>query len=425
MYITKKLVILILITNLLFIIPYSNSYGEIFNTDNNTSLQSNRKLPQTFVLDPQSLYNLKQVIHNHSNDNNHIILLKDFKGYAEKANRFLKEKPLSVIEKKEIPPSGDKHDFLALSPYHWLDPTKPDGLPYVPRDGLINPEANSIPDLKNLRDMIGRVYVLSTMFYLTDNSTYASKAGEFLRVWFLDNDTHMNPNLDYGEVRRGGNDIRPGIMAGKTLVRICDALQLIKDYPGWTAKDKDGMKTWFEQYLDWLLNSPSGKIEAKQSNNHRTHYDLQVSAISLFLNKTDLAKKVIQVTKEEQIPAVILPDGKQPLELKRTKALEYSIFNLAGLFKLANIGQHVGIDLWNYKTGNGSGLQTALDFILPFVSDEQSWPYSQIEPQPNLFPEVLCLASIHYKNNDSYLQAYKSVSKQHANNIDKLLCSIL
>ena len=45
------------------------------------------------------------------------------------------------------------------------------------------------------------------------------------------------------------------------------------------------------------------------------------------------------------------------MEIKRINSMDYSIFNLLGLFKLASVGQHLGIDLWNYKTSKGAGLQ--------------------------------------------------------------------
>ena len=44
-----------------------------------------------------------------------------------------------------------------------------------------------------------------------------------------------------------------------------------------------------------------------------------------------------------------------------------SLFDLQGLFKLANSGQYLGIDLWHYKTPSRSGLQTALDYLLPYA----------------------------------------------------------
>ena len=143
-----------------------------------------------------------------------------------------------------------------------------------------------------------------------------------------------------------------------------------------------------------------------------TWYAVQVSSIASFLNKTDIAKSTIQgIIVHRLIPKQIEPDGRQPLELTRTHSLDYSIFNLLGLFKLADLGQHLGIDLWNYKTPQGAGLQKALDYLLPYILKNQRWPYLQIEPvnTKNLV-DLLCRAVVHYQNNQSYMQACKSVS---------------
>ena len=55
------------------------------------------------------------------------------------ADSILDDIPHSVTEKTELPPSGDKHDFLALAPYHWPNPFEPQLVPYIWHDGIINP----------------------------------------------------------------------------------------------------------------------------------------------------------------------------------------------------------------------------------------------------------------------------------------------
>ena len=68
------------------------------------------------------------------------------------ANVALTEGPFSVMDKKRVPPSGDKHDYLSMGPYWWPDPSKPNGLPYIRRDGEVNPETrgeNVDTDKKN------------------------------------------------------------------------------------------------------------------------------------------------------------------------------------------------------------------------------------------------------------------------------------
>src|SRR5688500_222139 len=63
-----------------------------------------------------------------------------------KAERRLKEGPYSVTLNDHVPPSGDKRDYLSQAPYWWPDPDKPDGLPYIRRDGRTNPDSNGGDD---------------------------------------------------------------------------------------------------------------------------------------------------------------------------------------------------------------------------------------------------------------------------------------
>lgn len=334
------------------------------------------------------------------------------------ANLFLTKNATSVTEKTELPASGNIHDFLSLAPYCWPDPTKSNGLPYICRDGMVNPEVQSIPDGRNMGDMIVRVKTLSLAYYFSDNKQYASKAAELLRVWFLNNDSRMNPNLEFAEMVRGlNNGTAHGIIAGKYLPDIVDSIGLIQNSSAWSEKDQQGIELWFATYFDWLLNSNSGKKESESKNNQGTWYDVQVSSIALFLNKTDLAKHILKTNELPLIGLKIEPDGRQPYELVRQTSLGYSILNLLGLFKLAIIGEHLGFDLWNYQTPQGAGLQKALNYLLPYVSENQTWPYAQIRPpgaeENRNSIDLLCQATIHYQKNESYIEAYKSVNRQN------------
>jgi hypothetical protein len=124
------------------------------------------------------------------------------------ADRALTIEPLSVTRKEIAPPSGDRHDYMSLSPYWWPDPKTPNGLPYVRRDGKINPERYSIADRQNLENTVASVKTLARAYYFTANQDYAKNPATRLQVWFLDPLTRMTPNLKYAQGVPGRSDGR-------------------------------------------------------------------------------------------------------------------------------------------------------------------------------------------------------------------------
>ena len=61
--------------------------------------------------------------------------------------------PFSVTSKAITPPSGDKHDYMSQAPYFWPDPNRPNGWPYIRRDGERNPEIEKITDHRVMDQM--------------------------------------------------------------------------------------------------------------------------------------------------------------------------------------------------------------------------------------------------------------------------------
>ena len=66
---------------------------------------------------------------------------KALKKLIADADKALAVVPPSVMQKTKVPPSGDKHDYMSIAPYFWPDPATKDGLPYVRKDGKVNPES--------------------------------------------------------------------------------------------------------------------------------------------------------------------------------------------------------------------------------------------------------------------------------------------
>ena len=305
---------------------------------------------------------------------------RSFKKFISEAQEYLNIKPASVMEKSQTPPGGNKHDYMSMAPYWWPDPSKPDGLPYIRKDGERNPEIRKFTDHAAQGRMIGAVETLSLAFAITNDSKYSKKAAQLLRVWFLDNETKMNPNLNFAQYIPGINTGRGiGIIETSSYYKIVDAIGILETSDVWSQEDDQEIRKWFDEYLDWLTTGKYGKDEANEKNNHGTWYDVQVVSISLFLGKHDLAKRVLNEVKDKRIQSQITSDGKQPLELARTKSWGYSIFNLNAFFHLALLGDNIGIDLWNYQSGEGASIRKALDYLLPFAVHLEKWKYKQIE----------------------------------------------
>ena len=313
------------------------------------------------------------------------------------ADRQLELGPWSVMDKKVVPPSGDKHDYMSVGPYWWPDPRKPDGLPYVRRDGEVNPERHDYDNV-GLGKMAGAVETLALAFYLTDHEPYAARAATLLRVWFLDEATRMNPHLTYGQAIPGrctGRGI--GIIDTTRLVRLADAAGMLAGAEAWADADQRGLHDWFRRYLGWLRTSRHGKAEARTTNNHGTWYDVQAAAFALFVGEEDIARRVLEEAKARRIAAQIQPDGRQPRELARTKSWDYSTMNLKGMFDLATLGDRVGVDLWRFETADGRSIRKALDFLVPVAAGTQTWRHKQIKAlEPERLASLLRRAAIAY-----------------------------
>ncbi len=329
-----------------------------------------------------------------------------------RADAAARRRPASVVEKSELPPSGDIHDYFSLATYYWPDPESPGGLPYVPRDGEVNPENKDIPDAANLGRLLRNVRDLALAYRFTGKERYAASAVAALRVFFLDPATKMNPHLGYAQWIRGrGSSRGVGIIDAREFCLLPDALALLEAYPGYPAEDKKGLADWLGAYLDWLSESPDGRAEAGRRNNHGTWYMAQAAALALRLGRRGLASRIFDSGLMPLLSAQFRPDGSQPEELGRTRALHYSLFNLEAWFHAAALGRNLGYDLFRAETPTGAGIKTGLDFLLPFILGARSFPYRQITPLPEELALSLLMEAKEVFGETKYAEAVESFPK--------------
>lgn len=299
-----------------------------------------------------------------------------------KAEMMMEAEPLSVMMKAKVPASGDRHDYMSLARYFWPDPAKPDGLPYINRDGHSNPVLKEL-DRERLGETAERVTYLSLAYYFTDDERYAQKAVSFLRTWFMDEDTRMNPNLEYAQMipgHNGGKGRCYGILDTYSFVEMLDAVALLEASEAFTDEDSRALKRWFGELLEWILASPQGQEEAAAANNHGTAYDAQVIAFAMYAGREDIARSIIGEFPSRRTFTQIAPDGSQPHELFRTLAYHYSHYNLTHFIDIFLMAGKLGMDIDDAASEDGRSFYKALDFLVPYISEggEDLWPYEQI-----------------------------------------------
>jgi hypothetical protein len=304
--------------------------------------------------------------------------LPAFNQLLKEADKALAGGVYSVTFKDMVPPSGSKNDYMSMGPYWWPDPEKPDGLPYIRRDGEVNPERENL-DSAQKGKMTNAVRNLTLAWFFSGKEDYAEKAAELLRVWFLDPETLMNPHLNYGQSIPGRTEGRfIGIIDGRSFAELVDAIALLETSGALTEDERAGLRNWFEEYFTWLTTSEFGKEEDNYRNNHSVAYDVQACGIAYFLGKDDYLRQKVGEMPERRIDPMIEADGSQPHELIRTRAFGYSVSNLRNFFDAGEIGLNVGVNIFNYVNPNGASLQTALDYLIGYIGREQDWPYEEI-----------------------------------------------
>ena len=300
-----------------------------------------------------------------------------FRNLMDEADNALTKGPFSVTYKEMVPPGGTKNDYMSQGPYWWPDTTKPDGLPFIRRDGIRYPQAGI--DRNQMGSMMDATNTLSLAWYFSGEKKYADRASYLLKVWFIDPETKMNPHLEYAQSIPGITSGRGiGIIDIRGMHSLVDAITLLEGSGAIDRTDMELIKKWFASLFEWLTTSNNGKDEDDYKNNHSVAYDVIVSSIARFLGNNDYAAKKISEMPSRRIDPMIRSDGRQPEELIRTNAFGYSVSNLRNFFDAGEIGLKTGVDIFGYKNKEGGSLRGALDFLAGYIGREDEWEWQQI-----------------------------------------------
>jgi hypothetical protein len=331
------------------------------------------------------------------------------------ASAYLPEPPVTITSSSSPRSKGGKHDYSSEADYFWPDPRNPNG-PYIQRDGYSNPQ-----DFNDHRKALIRLSLmapaLTAAWLITQEKRYAVRAAAHLRAWFLDAETRMNPSLDYAQAVWGLTPGRSyGIIDTLHLVEVTRAARHLESAQAMTTAEFAGVREWFAEYLLWLRASNNGQQEEVSKNNHGTCWAVQVAGFAAYTGNENAMVLCRERFREHLLPEQMAADGSFPLELKRTRPYNYSLFDLDMLAMVCVIASAGGPgpggetnNLWQFALPNGNRYKKAVDFLSPYIEDKSKWPYAHdvesFDDLPNRQPSLL-FAGLAYRE-PKYIELWR------------------
>ncbi|CAK0775646.1 putative Alginate lyase family protein [Gammaproteobacteria bacterium] len=279
-------------------------------------------------------------------------------------------------------PGATPNDFVSIGAYYWPNPNTANGLPYVKRPGHVNPDsAGSLLELDALASVVNR---LGIAYFLTGEEKCARRAAQLLRIFFINKNTKMNPNTEFGAVIPGVSYVGKFVVAGigNAFRDLYSGLGLIEASPHWTKIDDRNMKKWSKDFLDWMESSPKAQNEFRAYGNHGSNYDMVAALLSMYIGDNPQAKKHVRHYMQ-RIPKQFATSGKQPFEMHAVNNFMYSTYNLGVAANIANLGDKLGLNVWDVRGPGGSGMRRTTNFLLPYMNGTKTWTYW---PTTEVFP---------------------------------------
>ena len=298
------------------------------------------------------------------------------KSCIKKADSALNEADITVVSdaKKFV---EDTHNYVSIGIYWWPDSTDSTA-PYIRKDGQRNPEADDYDGVK-ITNMKNRLKWLSIAFYLTGEEKYYDAFIKQLKVWFLDEETYMYPNFEYGQIipgRNGNKGRDAGLIEAYDFVDVIESVRLVNSIKALNKSVMTGLKNWFSDFAQWMQTSEIGIKERKTVNNHGVAYDTNLMSMAEFISDNRLMEELTDSFRTTRLEVQINADGSQPSELARNNAFNYSVYNLTHILDFCFIKESSGS---HFYEENKDKINSAFAYLWQFVNNQDAFPYKELK----------------------------------------------
>lgn len=316
--------------------------------------------PDTFLLKSEQLAIVKELVKRKDSAVKRVV-----EGLRNQADIYLNMTNPSVVNKPSPPKGVGLQDYCSFAKYWWPNPDTEDGLPYIRRDGEVNPLCYSEnSDLNRLDSFSQATLILSLAAYITDDRSYASKARSLIYTWFVDSKTRQTPHFRYAQIIMGKEGPNfPGVVEARRLIYVCEAIQLLKKINGISTSDYQKTVSWFSKLLQWFETSDQAQKAQSAKNNIGFWTDLQRLIYARFCGDNELAKKIVRTSVIPRINLQVESDGRLLSELTRAKPYDYIAFTLLAMAGLSAASEHNELKLAEYPIKEGRAFQNAFKWF--------------------------------------------------------------
>jgi hypothetical protein len=319
----------------------------------------------------------------------------------------------AVLNKTYLAPSNDTHDYLSWAAYYWPDCSNVDNTTaltpqqewseciYVNRDGQFAPDVRLVNNSGDFQAMSDAIFYNAMAYKLGGNETFAQRVASYVDVWFINNATAMNPNLNY--VIRGvdssGKGQHTGVLDLHDMTKVVSAILLLRVMasPSWTQQLDSGMNDWCTQYVEWLMTSPIALEEKAAANNHGSFYASQTSSTQATPSRASTRTRSSPMAISHSSPFVpvhstigrTMPPQSSYVYIY-VPALPFvsrDLGNDALRQTINRIAEYMGIDTWNITTAAGTTVHDAVNYAMAQAPGDDN----PLELSP-----VLAAAAMHY-----------------------------
>lgn len=174
--------------------------------------------------------------------------------------------------------------------------------PSLGQTPLIRTDEHSPSNTRDSRGAVQRMFdetlLLALAATFSESIEHWHAAAERVRVWFIDPETRISPQLQYVRPQfrnRQNAEMSIEICNLQDIYLFLDAVYLLQNHKthAFSRDDSEALRSWFTEYVSWLSESPQGRSERASARANGQRYDLQYAAISAWLGDYEALQATI------------------------------------------------------------------------------------------------------------------------------------